>query len=477
MNTVLIAEDEKLLRTGLKTMVGRAGVPVGEILEARDGSEALEILHARPIDLLITDIRMPKMNGIELVSRLSELDYAPAVLVVSGYDDFSYAVEMLRNGAQDYLLKPVEREQLYAAIRKVEEQIRNRESAREVREQEYLDTLRQLMLEPDAKGEEWRERLARYGGDFFTGPYVGFCSGDANSALPYNVLKIKAVGSVIFYAVPESESSALEKRLTLPIGRSRLHHGLGAFHIAYREAHSAWQLSFFTGELTTPRESTHKPLNVTAEQLSGLIGLSNWQAVSKLLRNESVRVARGETDPEAYARLCVQFIEHLERTYPELVGSEGSRYSELWEFGSISRYLKAMDIWLEELCAKTAAAFSDFENKQKIRQAVQYVHAHFREALSMAEVSNRVSMNYSLFSTLFKQYTGVNFVSYLQNLRIEEAKRLLEITDFRVSEVGRRSGFTDDKHFLKTFKAVTGFSPTEFRKARQLLGRQEQSEE
>ena len=122
MNTVLIAEDEKLLRAGLRTMVSRSGVPYTEILEARDGQEALETLKSRQVDLLITDIRMPKMDGIELVSRIrDELDYSPAVLVVSGYDDFSYAVEMLRNGAQDYLLKPVERERLYNAIRKVEE--------------------------------------------------------------------------------------------------------------------------------------------------------------------------------------------------------------------------------------------------------------------------------------------------------------------------------------------------------------------
>lgn len=130
-----------------------------------------------------------------------------------------------------------------------------------------------------------------------------------------------------------------------------------------------------------------------------------------------------------------------------------------------------MDSRMEELCAGAAAAFSNFENKQKIHQAVQYVQAHFREPLNMAEVSNRVSMNYSLFSTLFKQYTGVNFVSYLQTLRINETKRLLETTDWHIYEIGRRAGFTDDKHFLKTFKAATGFSPTEYRKSKLLMER------
>ena len=130
-----------------------------------------------------------------------------------------------------------------------------------------------------------------------------------------------------------------------------------------------------------------------------------------------------------------------------------------------------LDNWLDDFCTKTTAAFSNFENKQKIHQAVQYVQAHFSEPLNMAEVSNRVSMNYSMFSTLFKQYTGVNFVNYLQNLRINEAKRLLETTDRHIYEIGRRAGFSDDKHFLKIFKSATGFSPTEYRKSKLLMDR------
>ena len=474
MNTVLITEDEKLLRAGLKTMVGRSGVPIGEILEARDGQEALEILRARRVDLLITDIRMPKMDGIELVSHLSELDCAPAVLVISGYDDFSYAVEMLRNGVQDYLLKPVEREVLYSAIRKVEEQYCRRETEKESREQEYLDALRRLMLEPDAKGEKWAERLGRYDGKFFTGEYVGFCSAQTEKQLPPNVLVLHAVGTVMFYAVPENDSAVLEEKLSLPVGKSGKHNGLDTLHICYREAYSAWQTSFFTEKLCDKVNGAEfKPLNVNARQLAGLIGLSKWRDASRLLRGEFARVVRGEVFAEDAASLCRQFIEQLNETYPDLIGDdrEIQEYGNIWDFGSAAKYLDMLDNWLDDFCTKTTAAFSNFENKQKIHQAVQYVQAHFSEPLNMAEVSNRVSMNYSMFSTLFKQYTGVNFVNYLQNLRINEAKRLLETTDRHIYEIGRRAGFSDDKHFLKIFKSATGFSPTEYRKSKLLMDR------
>ena len=109
MNTVLIVEDEKMIRKGLCTMVQRAPVQAESILEAKNGVQALEILQRQPVDLLITDVRMPEMDGIQLVERVHQLECPPLVLVVSGYDDFSYAVSMLRNGVQDYILKPVDR--------------------------------------------------------------------------------------------------------------------------------------------------------------------------------------------------------------------------------------------------------------------------------------------------------------------------------------------------------------------------------
>ena len=76
--------------------------------------------------------------------------------------------------------------------------------------------------------------------------------------------------------------------------------------------------------------------------------------------------------------------------------------------------------------------FDDYKNKQKVQQALGFIHENYNKDLNMAVVSNHISMNYSLFSHAFKQYTGKNFVNYLKELRIQEAKRLLEETDMRI---------------------------------------------
>ena len=90
MKTLLIVEDEKMIRQGIKTMVQRSGVPVEVILECNNGEAALEILKTQEIEVMFTDIRMPKMDGIELVRQVQSLEQKPMIVAISGYDDFSY---------------------------------------------------------------------------------------------------------------------------------------------------------------------------------------------------------------------------------------------------------------------------------------------------------------------------------------------------------------------------------------------------
>ena len=120
MNTLLVVEDEKLIRQGIVAMIRRSSVPGEEILECRNGEEALEILRKRRVDVMFTDIRMPKMDGLTLVNEMEELSQKPVVIVLSGYDEFSYAVEMMKHGVRDYILKPIKRETIEQLLENLE---------------------------------------------------------------------------------------------------------------------------------------------------------------------------------------------------------------------------------------------------------------------------------------------------------------------------------------------------------------------
>ena len=102
MKTLLLVEDEKLIRQGVRSMIERSGVEIENIIECNNGEAALEILKNQEVDVMFTDIRMPKMDGITLVSKASEFKKKPLIAAVSGFDDFDYAVGMLKNGVQEY---------------------------------------------------------------------------------------------------------------------------------------------------------------------------------------------------------------------------------------------------------------------------------------------------------------------------------------------------------------------------------------
>lgn len=154
MKKVLIVEDAKMIRKGISTMVGRCGIPIGEILECKNGLEALEIIKNNRVDVMITDIRMPKMDGITLVKELQKQPYIPKIIVISGYDDFSFAVDLLRCGAREYLLKPIKREDLKAIMEKLEAELRKENAEKEGLREVCYGQIRALLSSNTKAGEK-----------------------------------------------------------------------------------------------------------------------------------------------------------------------------------------------------------------------------------------------------------------------------------------------------------------------------------
>ena len=160
MNTLLVVEDEKLIRQGIVAMIRRSSVPVEEILECRNGEEALEILRKQRVDVMFTDIRMPKMDGLTLVNKIEELSQKPVVIVLSGYDEFSYAVEMMKHGVRDYILKPIKRETIEQLLENLEREL---SETRETEEEEERCFLNQTPLFDDECRNGRRKRMDGYG--------------------------------------------------------------------------------------------------------------------------------------------------------------------------------------------------------------------------------------------------------------------------------------------------------------------------
>ena len=122
MYRILIVDDERIEREGIKYLIGREKGDY-EICEASNGKQALDVLHSKKVDLLMTDIRMPHMDGLEL-SRKAREEYSDLQIVIfSGYSDFSFAQEAIQYGVLDYVLKPVDPERFHQVLAKAQEEI------------------------------------------------------------------------------------------------------------------------------------------------------------------------------------------------------------------------------------------------------------------------------------------------------------------------------------------------------------------
>ena len=137
MKTLMIVEDEKLIRQGIKSMVLRSGVDVEEIIECNNGLAALEILEKQNVDVMFTD-----MDGISLVKEIQKMTKKPLIAAISGFDEFDYAVEMMRNGVNEYILKPVDRDKLAKVLKKFDDIITEEKESYEKQRQAVYDDIR-----------------------------------------------------------------------------------------------------------------------------------------------------------------------------------------------------------------------------------------------------------------------------------------------------------------------------------------------
>jgi len=484
MQSLLVVEDEKLIRRGICAMAKRSEVPIDEIIECSNGEEALEIIKSRHIDVMFTDIRMPKMDGITLVQEIQKLHDKPITVAVSGFDDFSYAVEMLRNGVREYILKPVERDKVSEILKKFNEEIINVSKKEKTEIAFGKHQLRYLLTNDIASEEELTVIKEKFDEMFFKEDFVVCCTkgGAAISLDNPGILEIKNVADSNVYVL---EKKALEQFLNEELdiycaGVSSTHYGVEKIRDAYLEAISARKTAFaITKSFVFGDSKTKIPfsLKMQAEKiLTGpemsqrlqLIGTGRVEELVKHWEKLFVAVADQQISVNHFEAAQEHFVEDASRMYRSSMSAEEfetlQNFRHILAFDDIEEYKEEFISWIISLNEKIENKDDSNANEYKILKAIDYIKKNYSSDINMAVVSNYVSMNYSLFSLSFKQYTGMNFVNYLKELRMEEAKRMLAETQMKVIEISQNVGYDNEKHFMKAFKGYCGVSPTEYRK-------------
>lgn len=462
----------------MKKMIINSSVDIKEILECRDGNEALKILEEKNIDVLITDIFMPNIDGINLVKKIKEIGYNTKVIVASDCNNFNYAVEVLRYGAREYILKPIKEEEINTILQKM-----NLELMEELRQAKLLHKLRNqqlkyFILNNEIKDEEFKTVEEKFGDYVFEGSYAVCCLNFVSELnnKKYNFINLEEIDGHKTYIV---EKKNLNKLLNnewkdYSVGISKEYKGIRNVRKAYEEATKARceafikeNHCFINQTVKSGKKVYEKVPQHFHEKFAQLISTEKLEGIFSKLEMILFKAKIGKIEAEKVIELFYNILEEVYANYSNIIDGDVKKFYSLKQpflYRNVEEYYNDFKMVIYEVKERLQLKLEDSGRKQKINTAIIYIKENYSKDLNMAVVSNHISMNYSLFSVNFKQLTGVNFVNYLKTIRINEAKRILEETDEKIIDVSKMIGYDNDKYFMKTFKLICGVSPSEYRK-------------
>ena len=508
MYSVFLVEDEYLVRESLRIQV--SDIPDFRVCgEAEDGEQALQkIRRCRP-DIVITDIKMQFMSGLELARMIRKSQPEIHFLITSGYDEFEFAREALQLGVDDYLLKPVEAGQLadalYAVAEKIEQE-RNTESrdrsktGEETRRAEFLESLASGNLSVADAWEMAEECGVSLDADYFAAAelqtdfsaYSGISPRERRNLLRetlenreglYGYLKgsdrvvLIAGGSDqdeirhrIYQAGEEIKQRLLaagEVRVTAGIGE--IYPRISGISRSFADAHKTLSLLLGTGQdlmmgihdfEQTFEGSGYTPINLKDRLMYSI------EEDARMLAEDWI----GQVGlPCSLIYLYYRLTDFLNET-SRILGIDGEEKQEL-----IDRALRGeelMTVVTEECRLKPFVTDVVLQAIQRLRsrekkpneiiRAKRYLQDHFTEpACSLNTVAEAVGFSSNHFSMIFSSRTGQTFIEYLTQLRIRRAKELLR-QGVRSTDIAWEIGYTDERYFLSLFKKNTGMTTREF---------------
>ncbi len=417
--TILIIDDEYLVRVGIRETINWEAYNFRISGEASNGEEGLALAKAQKPDIIITDIRMPFMDGLEFMAQLREAGLTSKIIVLSGYDDFGYAQSALEHGASNYLLKPIENQQLIETVVQVGKTIRQERE----KNQEYnklkmeLPSIKKQFIQDLLTGrlteeEEITEKLR-----FLQIPLDP-------EALVVVVLCVDDLELLAQSQPAQTLKEAVEKLNTrFAQGlEQRGYHGI----VVDKDAHELVAVL----PLATNTEAAIGELKKALKELSGLV------------------TANSEIDLTVSVGISAPFpgASGIHGGYQEALA--GARTKFVPGTNSIT-YIKDQGV-------------QDCHNV--VKAALVYLRNNFDQEITVEMAAKTILVSPSYLMHLIKEELGKTFVECLIEYRIEQAKELLKGNQYRVYEVCAKVGYQNPKYFSQLFKKVTGLSPSEFAK-------------
>ncbi len=516
----MLVDDESYTRQGLRNLIDWEACGYRVTDEADNGEDAFAIIRSRQPDLVITDIRMPEMDGLELIRRSrEELPASPSFIIISGYDDFSYAQQAVRYGVFDFVLKPIDEDILVSALQKLD-QVLTRSKTDQA--QQELNFSRQMIPQlmtgaaNEASIHKWCEQQGIMLPDRFRYVLV-----EVNDTHPWreeseardqdqtlrtiqHELSLGLQTSAHYYVhehykrfgfiLPERRLSEINDGMALAAFAAVLHRDLSSqlrtpvyvyigesvaslnrIGDSYRSASFVLQYKFISPSgVFLHDEWTGRPLNY-----ANLEDAITKQLTDRVEENDipgmmsSIDAIFTQFRDEHYTPEAVKLaIHHCVSALVRIMRQMGAEESDV---RSIEPILSWQDLCITpgELkrlftefiieCAGRIAEHRKDGMKGSIAKVKDYIERHYQENISLKQLAVQFYMNPVYLGQLFRKAYDTYFNDYLCQIRLEQSRKLLRQTDMRIYEIAERVGFNNADYFVTKFEKNVGMTPTEYR--------------
>lgn len=517
---VLLVDDEEDIREGISRKMDWLGLGFSLVGEAANGQDALELAESLRPDVILTDIKMPFMDGLELCRILTDRLPAARFVVFSGFDAFEYAKQAIQMNVVEYILKPINADELSAVLRRLKNQLdRERAERRNVellrsRYTENLPVLRELFyanlldghIEPgtereraarldiDLQGEEWAVGLA----------YIGSDRRDALSTLSVQKLLEESLTAdrcrltlyndwvAVIVSLTESFTiydlirvldrvctlAASYLGLTLTVGVGAPCKELSGMARSAAEARTALEYRsmvgrgqvIYIGDLEPDGGQVLTFEEADERTLTAAVRLGSEQEVRDAAAALAGKIREANPSAGQYNLFLMELVTHLIKMIRRSgVGMEevfGAGFSLPIQKSELPR-LAELEDWCAEryLRLRTLIRRRQTDSAgQTVETAKEYIRQHYAESdLSVEKLCAYLHLSSTYFSTLFKRETGTSFTAYVTTVRMEAAAEAIRGTEEKTYLIAQRCGYEDPNYFSYVFKRHFGVTPTKYR--------------
>lgn len=466
---LLIVDDEPIERQALQQILQKA-FPDFQVMQAKNGREAVEYALREVPDLVLMDILMPGMTGLEAIELIQQKGIECQFVMVTAFDTFDYAKSALRLGVKDYLLKPTTPKEITQIIGVIVEKIiaekQQKQQLEPFIEQAFvsqllfdaMDSVEDLLPLPlketasfavlivtfaeQVKGEAVLKKAQQYG------VYSGVLY---EQRRPF-IIPIKKDFRQETMRVAKAFIAALEEQHYSSVAISSQIPSLAELPRGYREA---WLVSAVAQRMIYFEDYVQLvPMEVDWQEAFDQL---DWHKIRILFQQMTQQKPLEEARQDAFQKLWQLHTQlhqlGLEMGPPTLSFSDESKVQLMKDISHAIEQLASHEEWLKKR-----------QESDKMQQAKAYIDQHFSEDISLETLASYLHLNPIYVSKLFKNKLNINYIDYLSEIRMKHAKKRLLEQETSTKEIAYDVGYRDPNYFSKVFKKYTGYSPTEYRK-------------